>query len=100
MSAPLETLPATGLKTSPGDDGGETVQVIYGHLPPAAVLAREQHLRNPTYLEQRAEQRWFGGNAGPDGWDGWRRTERQVVRRLCRALQRQNPSKLQTFQPG
>ena len=36
-----------------------TVQLIYAHLPPAVVLAAEQHLRAQTNIEQRAHELWF-----------------------------------------
>ena len=69
----------------------ETAQLIYAHLPPAAVLATEQHLRAQTQIEQRAQQRWYarGGCSGGALGD-WLRAEREVVQNLCDALLRRN----------
>ncbi len=95
MSARLELSLGAGFRTH-GNDGRKAIQIIYSHLPPAAVLAREQRLRNPTRLEQRTEQLWFGGKAGANGWQDWLRTERKLARKLCRALGGRITSKLKT----
>ncbi len=69
----------------------ETAQLIYAHLPPAAVLATEQHLRAQTQIEQRAQQLWYakGGCSGGALGD-WLRAEREVVQNLCEALLHRN----------
>ena len=95
MSAPSRARPESGLKFRPPDRRKKSVQIIYGHLPPVSVLIREQRLRNATYLEQRAEQTWFAGNGQAGRWPDWRRIERNMVLRLCRALLRRDLHKLQ-----
>jgi len=65
----------------------ESIQLIYAHLPPATVLATEQHLRAQTQIEQRAHQLWFAKGGHPSGaLNDWLRAEREVVQKLCDAL--------------
>ncbi len=67
------------------------VQLVYAHLPPATVLAVEQHLRAQTQIEQRAEQLWFAAIGRPVGaLNDWLRAEREVVNKLCDALLQRN----------
>jgi hypothetical protein len=69
----------------PRDEG--TVQLIYAHLPPAAILAAGQHLRAQTNIEQRAHQLWFArGYGAGDALADWIRAECEVVQNLCQAL--------------
>lgn len=69
------------------DRDEETVQLIYAHLPPATVLAMEQHLRAQTRIEQRAQRLWFAAVGRPAGTiEAWVRAERDVVQELCDAL--------------
>ena len=68
-----------------------TVQLIYAHLPPAVVLAAEQHLRAQTNIEQRAHELWFAQGCRPGGALGdWIRAECEVVQNLCQALLNRN----------
>lgn len=63
------------------------VQLVYASLPPAAVLAVEQHLRVQTQIEQRARQLWLAAVSRPvAAANDWLRAEREVVNELCRAL--------------
>jgi Protein of unknown function (DUF2934) len=69
------------------DHADEAVQVIYAHLPPAAILAAEQHLRVQTQIVQRAQELWSTSGARPgDALSDWVKAERQVVQKLCNAL--------------
>jgi hypothetical protein len=69
-----------------------TVQLIYAHLPPAVILATEQHLRAQTNIEQRAHKLWFAQGCRPgDALGDWLRAEYEVVQNLCQALLSQNP---------
>jgi len=69
----------------------DTIQLIYAHLPPAVVLAAEQHLRAQTHIEQRAHQLWFAQGCRPGGALGdWIRAECEVVQNLCQALLSRN----------
>jgi len=64
-------------------------QLIYVHLPPAAILATELHLRAQTQIEQREQHLWFAGDRAPGGaMKDWLRAEQEVVMALCRALLR------------
>ena len=68
-----------------------TIQLIYAHLPPAIVLAAEQHLRAQTNIEQRAYQIWFAQGCHLGGALGdWIRAECEVVQNLCQALLSRN----------
>ena len=65
------------------------VQLIYAHLPPAPVLAGQQHLRAQTSLEQAGCRRWFASERWPGGaYENWLRTENELVNQLCEALMR------------
>jgi hypothetical protein len=79
-------------------DGHEdTVQLIYAHLPPAVVLATEQHLRVQTNIEQRAHQLWFAQGCRPgDAFGDWIRAECEVVQNLCQALLSRNTREPET----
>ena len=78
-----------GTTPEPSAQGGETIQLIYAHLPPASVLAAEQHLRSQTQIEQRTEQLWFARHGRPaTAWIDWLQKERKVVQKLCAALQK------------
>ena len=89
----LDRRPGTQLRA----DAGETVQLIYAHLPRAVVLATEQHLRAQTRIEQRAQQLWFAGGCQPgQALQDWLQAEREVVRHLCVALQRENAPEPET----
>ncbi len=69
------------------DQNEDTAQLIYAHLPPAVVLAAEQHLRAQTNIEQRAHELWFTQGCRPGGALGdWIRAECEVVQKLCQAL--------------
>jgi hypothetical protein len=75
----------------------DTVQLIYAHLPPAVVLATEQHLRAQTNIEQRAHQLWFAQGRRPGGALGdWIRAECEVVQNLCQALLIRNSGRAET----
>ena len=77
-----------------GGDSKRCVQVIYAHLPPAMVLAGQQHFRAQTSLEQAVSRRWFAReDQQGGGWDSWLRKEREVVNQLCEALLRGNVSR-------
>ena len=68
---------------------GKTMQLIYAHLPPATVLAMEQHLRAQTQIQQRAQHLWLSGNNRVENTlENWLRAEREVVQNLCTALLR------------
>jgi hypothetical protein len=68
-----------------------TVQLIYAHLPPAVILATEQHLRAQTNIEQRAHQLWFAQGCRPGGALGdWLRAECEVVQDFCQTLLSRN----------
>ena len=69
----------------------DTIQLIYAHLPPAVVLAAEQHLRAQTNIERRAHQLWLaqGCRAGV-ALNDWIRAECEVVQNLCQALLSRN----------
>lgn len=70
-----------------GEQNEDTMQLIYAHLPPAIVLATEQHLRAQTNIEQRAHELWFAQGCRPGGALGdWIRAECEVVQHLCQAL--------------
>ncbi len=71
----------------------ETIQIIYGHLPPIKVLVREQHLRTQTYLEQRTQQLWFDRNGLKEGLRDWLKTESRMAQNLSMALRRGNTRK-------
>jgi hypothetical protein len=65
----------------------DTIQLIYAHLPPAVVLAAEQHLRAQTNIERRAHQLWFAHGCRPgSALADWVRAECEVVQNLCQAL--------------
>jgi len=69
------------------DHHPDTIQLIYAHLPPAVILATEQHLRAQTQIEQRAQQLWFERGSRPgNALNDWLRAEREVVQNLCAAL--------------
>jgi hypothetical protein len=69
------------------DQSKDTTQLIYAHLPPAVVLATEQHLRAQTKIEQRARELWFNQGCLPGNALGdWIRAEYDVVQQLCQAL--------------
>jgi hypothetical protein len=78
-------------KAQPRDRHEDTIQLIYAHLPPAVVLAAEQHLRAQTNIEQRAHQLWFaqGCRTGVALGD-WIQAECEVVQKLCQALLSRN----------
>ena len=81
----------------PRADAGGTVQLIYAHLPPAVVLATEQHLRAQTRIEQRAQQLWFAGGCQPgQALQDWLQAEREVVHHLCAALRHGNAPEPET----
>lgn len=70
----------------------QNVQLIYAHLPPAVVLAVDQHLRAQTNIEQRFHQLWFARGCRPGGTlNDWIRAETEVVQNLCQALLDRNP---------
>ncbi|MGO9588199.1 MAG: DUF2934 domain-containing protein [Limisphaerales bacterium] len=74
----------------------DTIQLIYAHLPPAVVLATEQHLRAQTHIEQRAHQLWFAQGCRLGGaLDDWIRAECEVVQNLCQAFLSRNTRKLE-----
>ena len=74
-----------------------TVQLIYAHIPPAVVLATEQHLRAQTNIEQRANELWFTQGCRPGSELGdWIRAEYEVVQNLCQALLNRNHGKAET----
>jgi hypothetical protein len=74
-----------------------TIQLIYAHLPPAVVLAAEQHLRAKTNIEQRARELWFTQGCRPGGALGdWIRAECEVVQKLCQALLNRNTREPET----
>ena len=63
------------------------VQLVYAYLPPAMVLAADQHLRAQTRIEQRAQQLWLSSVGLPaDVVNNWLNAEHEVVSELCRAL--------------
>ena len=65
----------------------DNTQLIYVHLPPAVVLATEQHLRAQTNIEQRAHEIWFTQGCRPGSALGdWLRAEYEVAQKLCQAL--------------
>jgi len=69
----------------------DTIQLIYAHLPPAVVLAAEQHLRAQTNIEQRAHQLWFAQGCRPGAaLSDWVRAECEMVQNLCQALLSRN----------
>ena len=69
------------------DQNEDAALLIYAHLPPAVVLATEQHLRVQTNIEQRARELWFAQGCRPGGTLGdWIRAECEVVQQLCQAL--------------
>jgi hypothetical protein len=73
------------------DQNEDATQLIYVHLPPAVVLATEQHLRAQTHIEQRAHELWFAQGCRPGGALGdWIRAECEVVQKLCQALLSRN----------
>ena len=79
------------------DQNEKTTQLIYAHLPPAIVLATEQHLRAQTNIEQRARELWFTQGCQPGGALGyWIRAECEVVQQLCQALLNRNPGREET----
>jgi hypothetical protein len=74
-------------RTQPRDRHPDTIQLVYAHLPPAVVLATEQHLRTQTNIEQRAHQLWFARGCLPGSALGdWLRAEGEMVQSLCQAL--------------
>jgi hypothetical protein len=78
-------------KTQQRDRHENTIQLIYAHLPPAVVLAAQQHLRAQTNIEQRAHQAWFAQSCRPGSALGdWIRAECEVVQNLCQALLSRN----------
>ena len=78
-------------KAEPRKRHQESIQLIYAHFPPAAVLAAEQHLRAQTNIERRAHQLWFaqGCRAGV-ALNDWVRAECEVVQDFCQALLSRN----------
>ena len=91
--SPLPALFNGWPKVQRRDRHEDSVQLIYAHFPPAAVLAAEQHLRAQTNIERRAHQLWFARGCPPGGALGdWIRAECEVVRDLCQALLSRNPS--------
>ena len=73
------------------DSHEDTIQLVYAYLPPAVVLAAEQHLRPQTQIEQRAQQLWFARSGRPGGaLSDWVRVEREVTKNLCDALLHRN----------
>ena len=74
-------------KAQQRDRHEDTTQLIYAHLPPAVVMAAEQHLRAQTNIAQRAHELWFAQGCRPGGALGnWIRAECEVVQKLCQAL--------------
>ena len=69
----------------------DPVQLIYAHLPPAVILATEQHLQAQTNIERRAHQLWFaqGCRAGV-ALNDWIQAECEVVQDLCQSLLSRN----------
>jgi len=79
------------------DQNENATQLIYAHLPPAIVLATEQHLRAQTNIEQRARELWFAQGRRPGNALGdWIRSECEVVQQLCQALLNRNPGRAET----
>jgi len=84
----LDRQPETQRPNAPADN----IQLIYAHLPPATIMATEQHLRTQTRIEQRAQQLWFvGKNRSEDALNHWLRAEQEVVQELCAALRPLHP---------
>jgi hypothetical protein len=82
-----QTQPDDRRRVQRQDHREETIQLIYAHLPPAVVLATEQHLRAQTQIEQRAQQLWFARDGrSVSALSDWLQAEREVVRQLCDAL--------------
>lgn len=78
-------------KAQQRDRRESAVQLIYAHIPPAAVLAAEKHLRAQTNIEQRVQQLWFDRGRRPVGALGdWLRAECEEVQQLCQALVNRN----------
>jgi len=78
-------------KAQQRDRHEDTIQLIYAHLPPAVVLAAEQHLQAQTNIEQRAHQFWFAQGCRPGtALSDWVRAECEVVQNLCQALLSRN----------
>jgi hypothetical protein len=63
------------------------VQLIYAHIPPAAILAADKHLRAQTNFEQRVQQCWLDQDCRTGAALGdWIRAECAEVQKLCQAL--------------
>ena len=89
--SPLQAQCSDRAKAQQQNPHENTVQLIYAHLPPAVILATEQHLRAQTNIERRAHQLWFaqGCRAGV-ALNDWVRAEYEVVQNLCQALLSRN----------
>ena len=89
--SPLQARLNGQLKAQQRDRHEDTIQLIYAHLPPAVVLATEQHLRAQTHIKRRAHQLWFdqGCRAGV-ALNDWVQAEYEVIQNLCHALLSRN----------